>query len=189
MPAPTSAGLLMYRVRDGRIEVLLVHPGGPYWAKRDQGAWSIPKGEVGPGEDLLAAARREFAEETGLKPHGPFVPLGGVKYKGHKIVYAWAFEGDCDPARLTSVTFELEWPPRSGRRREFPEVDRGAFFDLVAAKEAVLPAQRRYIDDLEAIVGGPAAAVGLSPDGRSPDGSSSDGLSPDGRSPDGPAAG
>ncbi len=174
-----SAGLLLYRRHeDGetgerRLEVLLVHPGGPYWAKKDAGAWSIPKGEVEPDElgpapatvtaakarnraagvDLLAVALREVREETGLEPDGPFQPLGGVKAHHHKIIYAWAAECDCDAAAITSNTFEIEWPPRSGRRATFPEVDRAAWYDLAAAREAIVQPQRRFINDLEAVAG------------------------------------
>jgi len=163
MPKKVSAGLLLYRRAeepDGsrRLEVLLVHPGGPYFAKKDAGAWSIPKGEAEPdeqahGTDLLAVALREVREETGLEPPGPFQPLGGIKAHQHKIVYAWAAEHDCDPAAIVSNTFPLEWPPRSGKTAAFPEVDRAAFFDLAAAREAIVPAQRRFVDELEAIVG------------------------------------
>jgi len=157
-----------------RLEVLLVHPGGPYWAKKDAGAWSIPKGEVEPeelgpapatvtaakarnraaGVDLLAVALREVKEETGLEPAGPFQPLGGVKAHHHKLIYAWAAEYDCDPAAIVSNAFAIEWPPRSGKRAEFPEVDRAAWFGLPAAREAIVPAQRRFIDDLEIVAGG-----------------------------------
>jgi predicted NUDIX family NTP pyrophosphohydrolase len=167
VPKVVSAGLVVYRWSGDLpglgLEVLLVHPGGPYYAKKDAGAWSIPKGEVDPGEDLLAAARRECREETGYEPDGPFVSLGGVKYRNHKQVFAWAVEGDFDPAALVSSTFELEWPPRSGRSLSVPEVDRAAWFDLVAAREAILPAQRRFIDDLPAVVG--AATGGEEPAG------------------------
>jgi predicted NUDIX family NTP pyrophosphohydrolase len=163
-----SAGLLLFRRPEDEaagLEILLVHPGGPYWAKKEKGAWSVPKGNVERGEDALRAACREFLEETGYdigdvaaEPGRPrFISLGGVKYRNHKIVRAWAVEGDCDADAITSVTFEMEWPPRSGRMQEFPEADRAAWFDLTAAREAVLPAQRRFIDDLEAIVGGPGA--------------------------------
>jgi predicted NUDIX family NTP pyrophosphohydrolase len=144
--AKASAGLVMYRVRGGKLEVLLVHPGGPFWSKKDAGAWFIPKGEVAPGESELLAAQREFQEETGLKPEGPFVPLGSVKHKSGKTVTAWALEGDCDPASLRSNTFTLEWPPRSGKRREFPEVDRAAFFTVEEAKGKIHP------DEFELIV-------------------------------------
>jgi len=120
MAGKQSAGLLMYRRRDGRMEVFLVHPGGPFWAKKDAAAWSIPKGEFAADEDPLAAAQREFAEETGLTPSGPFTALTPIKQTGGKIVQAWAVEGDCDPAAVRSNTFTMEWPPRSGRRQEFP---------------------------------------------------------------------
>ena len=146
-----SAGLLLYRRRDGALEVLLVHPGGPLWAKRDLGAWSIPKGEIHPGEDPLAAARREFAEETGLPAAGPFVALGAIRQRGGKRVDAWAAPGDFDPASLNSVEFELEWPPRSGARRRFPEVDRAAWFALDEARRRILPAQAPLLDRLAAI--------------------------------------
>jgi predicted NUDIX family NTP pyrophosphohydrolase len=164
VPKAVSAGLLLYRwgeEPDGtsHLEVLLVHPGGPYFARKDAGVWSIPKGEVeaderAKGTDLIAVALREVREETGLEPPGPFQPLGGVKAHHHKIVYAWAAEHDCDSATIVSNTFSLEWPPRSGKTATFPEVDRAAFFDLSAAREAIVPAQRRFINELEAIVGG-----------------------------------
>lgn len=198
MPA-ISAGILLFRWvassggsrRGGTqggdagrsLEVLLVHPGGPYWAKKDAGAWSIPKGEAQPGElgeerpaperdaawrrpapakprlraaaaDLLAVAKREFREETGFDPDGLAAPgaayaaLGGVKQRGHKIVYVWALEGDCDPATLRSDEFEMEWPPRSGRAARFPEIDRAAWFDLATAREMIVAGQRRFLDDV-----------------------------------------
>src|SRR5262245_64720215 len=125
--AKTSAGLLMYRFRNGATEVFLVHPGGPFWAKKDLGCWSIPKGEFIAGEDPLAAAAREFQEETGCPAPGPFTPLSPVKQGSGKIVYAWACEGDCDADRIKSNTFSAEWPPHSGRQQEFPEVDRAAW--------------------------------------------------------------
>jgi predicted NUDIX family NTP pyrophosphohydrolase len=176
MPA-ISAGLVLYRRVDDpekgglRVEVLLVHPGGPYWARTDAGAWSIPKGmaepdELGPepatvtaakarnraaGVDLLAVARRETREETGLEPEGPFQPLGGVKARRHKLIFAWAVEHDCDAAAVTSRTFTMEWPPRSGEQAEFPEVDRAAWFALDAAREAIAPVQRRFLDDLAVV--------------------------------------
>jgi predicted NUDIX family NTP pyrophosphohydrolase len=152
MPKVVSAGLVMYRLREQHLEILLGHPGGPYFARRDLGVWSIPKGEAMVGEDLLAAARREFAEETGLESWPPYVPLGAVKYKNHKIVYAWAFEGDVDPATLVSNTFELEWPRKSGRRIEVHEVDRAAWYGLDEAQEKIVAAQRRFLFDLQAIV-------------------------------------
>ena len=138
----------MYRRRGGRVEVLLVHPGGPFWRNKDAGAWSIPKGEVQAGEDLLAAARREFEEELGLRAEGPFTQLNPVKQKGGKVVHAWAFEGDCDPAAIRSNTFTMEWPPRSGRMAEFPEIDRAEFFALAEAIDKVNPAQAGLIDQL-----------------------------------------
>lgn len=144
-----SAGLIMYRQGPAGMEVLLVHPGGPFWRNRDDGAWSIPKGEAGPGEDLLATARREFQEELGLGSDGPFLPLSPIKQKGSKIVHAWAFPGNCDPAQIRSNTFAAEWPPRSGKLQQFPEVDRAAFFDLGTARQKINPAQVALLDDLE----------------------------------------
>ncbi|HJW74311.1 MAG TPA: NUDIX domain-containing protein [Thermoleophilia bacterium] len=158
MPAPISAGLLMFRRQGDRLEVLLVHPGGPYFARKDRGAWSIPKGLIDAGEDLLTAAQREFTEETGFAPRGPFIPLGGVKRRTHKIVYAWAFEGDCEPADLVSNTFEMEWPPHSGRVVQVPEVDRAAFFGLEEAREAIVPYQRRFLDELGGLLSDGEAA-------------------------------
>ena len=146
-----SAGLLMYRRREGHVEVLLVHPGGPFWMKKDAGAWSIPKGEYDEGEDAFAAATREFQEETGLVAQGPFLPLAPVRQSG-KIVQAWAFEGDCQPESLKSSTFFLEWPPRSGRRQEFPEVDRAEWFGLEEARRKIIPGQVALLDELAAKV-------------------------------------
>jgi len=148
-----SAGLVLFRQREGdEIEVLLVHPGGPFWAKKDLGAWSIPKGEHADDEDPLAAARREFAEELGqAPPDGEPVPLGEVRQKGGKRVVAWALEGDLDPATVASNTFEMEWPPRSGRLQEFPEVDRAEWFSLEEARRRILEGQ---IPLLEALRGG-----------------------------------
>jgi predicted NUDIX family NTP pyrophosphohydrolase len=140
----------MYRVREGALEVLLVHPGGPLWAKKDLGAWSIPKGEVDPGEELLLAARRELREELGVEAEGPFLALGSVTQKGGKRVHAWAFAGDCDPGAVRSNTLEMEWPPRSGRRATFPEVDRAEFFGLAAARAKLNPAQAALLDRLAA---------------------------------------
>jgi predicted NUDIX family NTP pyrophosphohydrolase len=148
-----SAGLLMYRITNGAIQVLLAHPGGPYFCNKDDGVWSIPKGEPNGDEDLLVTAQREFEEETGIKPTGPFIPLQPIKQKGGKIVHAWAFEGEFDPATLVSNTFELEWPRGSGRRIEVPEIDRAAWFGLDEAAEKIVAAQRRFLFDLEAIVG------------------------------------
>jgi len=143
-----SAGLLMFRRSGADFAVLLVHPGGPFWAKKDLGAWSIPKGEYAPDEDALAVALREFAEETGARPTGPVQPLGEVVQAGGKRVSAWALEGDFDPATLVSNTFELEWPPRSGRMARFPEVDRAEWFSPAEAQTRILPGQRPFIDRL-----------------------------------------
>jgi len=138
----------MYRRRDGSLEVFLVHPGGPFWAKKDLGSWTIPKGEYREGEDPFQAARREFQEETGFTAGGSFTALGDLKQPSGKILTAWAFEGDCDPAQLKSNTFPLAWPPRSGRQTEFPEIDRGAWFPIEAAREKLLPGQRPLLDGL-----------------------------------------
>ena len=147
--AKRSAGILLYRVRDGTPEVLLVHPGGPFWARRDLGAWSIPKGEYDDGEDPRACALRELEEELGTAPElGELIDMGSVRQKGGKEVIAWAAEGDFDPAALRSNTFEIEWPPRSGRRREFPEVDRAEWFPAAEARERILPAQAPFLDRL-----------------------------------------
>ena len=135
------------------MEALLVHPGGPFWKKKDAGAWTLPKGEVEPAEDALETARREFAEETGIQPQGEFLSLSEVVQKGGKIVRAWAFEGDCDPAAIRSNTFSLEWPPRSGRKQEFPEIDRAGFFPLEEARKKINPAQVPLLDALERIAG------------------------------------
>jgi predicted NUDIX family NTP pyrophosphohydrolase len=150
-----SAGLLMYRQRNQRLEVLLVHLGGPFWAKKDAGAWFVPKGEVNPGEEELSAAKREFTEETGLVPGENLLPLGSVKHKSGKQVLAWAFEGDCDPSTLRSNTFEMEWPPRSGKTREFPEIDRAAFFTTETAREKMHPTEFALVIRLiQAVSGG-----------------------------------
>jgi predicted NUDIX family NTP pyrophosphohydrolase len=146
--AKHSAGLLMYRRGRGELEVFLVHPGGPFWAQKDVGAWSIPKGEYRPGEDPLAAARREFREETGFSVAGEFIPLTPRKQPSGKIIQAWAVEGDCDAAAVRSNTFTLEWPPRSGRQQEFPEVDRAAWFTLTAAREKIIKGQVGFLDEL-----------------------------------------
>lgn len=149
-----SAGLLLYRWRARRIEVLLVHPGGPFWQKRDAGAWSLPKGFIDEGEEWLAAACREFEEETGWRAEGPFIALGSVRQKSGKIVHAWAFEGDCDPSTLSSNLFEIEWPPRSGKKQSFPEVDRAEFFSLERAREKLNPAQTAFLDRLAQAISG-----------------------------------
>jgi len=145
-----SAGLLLYRVRDGEPEVLLGHMGGPFWARKDERAWSIPKGEYGDDEDALAAARREFAEETGsASPDGEALALGEVRQSGGKRVVAWALEGDLDPATVRSNTFVMEWPPRSGRQQEFPEIDRAEWFGLGTARSKVVKGQVPLLDALE----------------------------------------
>jgi predicted NUDIX family NTP pyrophosphohydrolase len=143
-----SAGLLMYRGSGQQLAVLLVHPGGPFWANKDVGAWTIPKGEYAPDEDPLAAAQRELAEETGARPRGEFRPLGEIVQAGGKHVSAWAVEGDFDPAALVSNSFETEWPPRSGRRRSFPEIDRAAWFSPAEARAKINAGQRAFIDRL-----------------------------------------
>jgi predicted NUDIX family NTP pyrophosphohydrolase len=148
-----SAGLLMYRVRGGALEVLLVHPGGPFFARKDEGAWSIPKGQLDGEEAPLDAARREFEEETGLAPAGPFRPLTPVTQTSGKVVHAWAFAGDCDPSAVRSNTVTIEWPPGSGRRREFPEIDRAAFFGMKEARRKINPRQRPFLEELEGFVG------------------------------------
>ena len=148
-----SAGLVMYRIRNGSVQVLLVHPGGPFFRKKDEGAWSIPKGEPEPDEDLLITAQREFEEETGMKPTGPFIPLASIQQKSGKIVHAWAFEGDCDPKAVVSNTFTMEWPPHSGKQMEFPEIDRAEFFDLDVAKRKIKARQEEFIEELVAILG------------------------------------
>ncbi|HUI64367.1 MAG TPA: NUDIX domain-containing protein [Bacteroidota bacterium] len=144
----TSAGLILYRKTADQLEVLLVHPGGPIWAKRDAGAWSIPKGEISPGEEPLDAAQREFAEELGSTIQGIFVPLGSITQKGGKVVHAWAVEGDLDVKGVKSNTFSMEWPPRSGGEQEFPEIDRAAFFSYDEAKRKINPAQVLLLDRL-----------------------------------------
>jgi predicted NUDIX family NTP pyrophosphohydrolase len=146
----TSAGLLLYRLRANGVEVLLVHPGGPFFRNRDDGWWTVPKGLPDAGEDPLVAAQREFVEETGfaLPASAEYVDLGSIRQKGGKVVHAWAVEGDCDPATLRSNLFQLEWPPRSGRQRDFPEIDRAAFFTLADARRKILAAQAPFLDRL-----------------------------------------
>jgi predicted NUDIX family NTP pyrophosphohydrolase len=153
--AKRSAGILLYRRRGEDVELLLVHPGGPLWARKDAGAWSIPKGEYGDGEDPLAVALREFEEETGHRlPEDGLVALGEVRQRGGKVVSAWAAPGDLDADAITSNTFTLEWPPRSGVRREFPEVDRAGWFDPATAREKLLAAQAELVDRLLAVLDG-----------------------------------
>lgn len=148
-----SAGLLLYRFRKRIQEVFLVHPGGPLWAKKDFGVWSIPKGEIDEGEDPLAAARREFEEETGFRPQGPFRELTPVRQRSGKVILAWAVEGDCDAMAIRSNTFTMEWPPRSGRQQEFPEVDRGGWFDHDMGSRKILNGQRVLLDELRSLIG------------------------------------
>jgi predicted NUDIX family NTP pyrophosphohydrolase len=155
-----SAGLLLVRERGGRLEVLLVHPGGPFWAKKDLGAWTIPKGEIAAGEDPLTAARREFEEETGVHADGAAVPLSPLRQAGGKLAHAWMVRGDLDPAAVKSNTFTLEWPPRSGQRREFPEVDRAAWFTLDEARRRILKSQAPFLDEVERLV---ARSAGVEP--------------------------
>jgi predicted NUDIX family NTP pyrophosphohydrolase len=145
----TSAGLLIYRRRGEDIEVLLVHPGGPFWAKKDDGAWSIPKGEYEEGEEPFEAAKREFVEETGFQPHEPFTTLTPLTQPGGKRISAWAFPGDYDPATIRSNVFSMEWPPNSGRMAEFPEVDRAAWFDFKTAARRIVKGQAGFLEELE----------------------------------------
>lgn len=143
----------MFRRGTAGFEVLLVHPGGPFWARKDEGAWSIPKGELAVGEEALAAARREFEEETGCWGVGPFIQLTSITQRGGKVVRAWAVEGDCDPAQLRSNLFSLEWPPKSGKHQQFPEVDRAEWFTVPVALQKINPAQRGFVTELAAICG------------------------------------
>jgi predicted NUDIX family NTP pyrophosphohydrolase len=144
-----SAGLLMFRCNPGRVDVLLVHPGGPFWKNKDDGAWSIPKGEAAPGEDFLTRAQTEFEEELGIKPAGDCIPLGSIQQKGGKTVHAWAFEGDLPHGFEPKCnTFEIEWPPRSGKMRSFPEIDRAEFFPLETARHKINPAQIPFLNRL-----------------------------------------
>ncbi len=147
-----SAGLIMYRRRNMGPEVFLVHPGGPFWAKKDRGAWSIPKGEFNDPETALDAAVREFKEETGFNAAGPFVEMGTIQQAGGKVVSAWAFEGDCDPTRLVSNVCRIEWPPRSGRQLEFPEADRGRWFPLSEAELFILKSQQPLLNRLSSVL-------------------------------------
>jgi predicted NUDIX family NTP pyrophosphohydrolase len=151
-----SAGLLLYRRNHQGLEVFLVHPGGPFWSKKDLGAWSIPKGEYTDAEDPLDAARREFQEETGFTVDGVFVSLGSIRQTGGKIVSVWAIEGDCDPSQLVSNMCELEWPPRSGRKIQIPEVDRGGWFSMTEAQNRILPSQGPMLYRLAGAVEGSA---------------------------------
>jgi predicted NUDIX family NTP pyrophosphohydrolase len=156
--AKRSVGLMVYRRREDGVEVFLVHPGGPFWAKKDEGSWSIPKGEYEEGEESLDVARREFAEETGFEVNGDFMEVGQIKQAGGKVVMAWAVEGDFDPASLKSNAFEMEWPPRSGRMQKFPEVDRGEWFSIDAARVKILKSQEPLLDMLLSVLGSSGAA-------------------------------
>ena len=152
MAKKSSAGVLLYRMHGGGVEVFLVHPGGPYWARKDDGAWSIPKGEYDGNDDPLATAKREFREETGSELAGSFRALTPLTQSGGKVVSAWAVEGDLDAATVKSNTFSLEWPPHSGKIQEFPEIDRGAWFDLHTARAKLLPGQRGFLNQLQQLL-------------------------------------
>jgi predicted NUDIX family NTP pyrophosphohydrolase len=154
-----SAGLLLYREGSGRLEVLLVHPGGPFWAKKDEGAWSIPKGEFEDNEDPLSAAKREFAEETGLSPDGEAIPLQPVRQPSGKLIYAWVMGCDVDLAQFRSNTFSMEWPPKSGRYQEFPEVDRAAWLTIEAARHKIVKGQAPFLDQLQNMLRGLSETV------------------------------
>ena len=151
--AKKSAGLLMFRIRGGELELFLVHPGGPFWSKKDLGCWSIPKGEYSEAEDPLAAAKREFLEETGCEAQGDFLELAPIRQPSGKTISAWAFAGDCDAGAVTSNTFSLEWPPKSGKTLEFPEVDRAGWFDLELSRQKLSKGQLGFIDALCALLG------------------------------------
>ena len=143
-----SAGLLMYRHVDHRLDVLLVHPGGPYWQRKDNGAWTFPRGEVEAGEEYLSAAIREFGEETGWQPQGPYLSLGESRARSSKTIHAWAFSGSFDPASLRSNQFEIEWPPKSGRRMQFPEIDQAGFFSISEARKKMRASESLFLDRL-----------------------------------------
>lgn len=151
MPKKVTAGLLLFR-RCNELEVLLIHPGGPFWAKKDLGAWSLPKGQIENNEEPLDAAKREFAEETGFSVDGEFLPLNPVRQSGGKVVHAWAVEGDCDPTRVQSNLFSMEWPPKSGTMRQFPEVDRASWFSIPEARKRILPAQEDFLEQLSLLL-------------------------------------
>ena len=155
MASKQSAGILPYRFTDGRLEVFLVHPGGPFWAKKDKAAWSIPKGEYEKGEDPLAAARREVLEETGISLDGPLLDLGELRQPSRKVIRAWAVEHDCDPSKISSNTFTLEWPPKSGKQQEFPEIDRAEWFPIPVARIKLHTGQVGFIDKLLEALGLP----------------------------------
>jgi predicted NUDIX family NTP pyrophosphohydrolase len=150
--AKISAGLVMYFMDGSNLRVLLAHPGGPLWRNKDEGVWTIPKGEIVPGEDEIETAKREFAEETGIKPVAPFRPLGEIRQKSGKIVHAWAFHGQCDPSSIKSNLFRMEWPPKSGKWCEFPEIDRAEFFTLEEARTKINPAQMPLLERLHHLI-------------------------------------
>ena len=152
MTTKQSAGLLMYRKRGQSVQVLLVHPGGPFWVKKDLGSWSMPKGEFSEDEDALKAARREFEEETGFLPTGNFIRVGAIKQPSGKLIHAWAFEGDLDAKKIKSNTFSVEWPPQSGKQQEFPEVDRAEWFTIESAREKIVKGQVEFLDELLRVV-------------------------------------
>jgi len=157
VPMKKSAGLLMYRHQGGTLQVLLAHPGGPFWQRKDEGAWTLPKGEYEDSEQALAAAQREFAEETGFTVKPPFIPLGEVTQKSGKHISAWAFAGDGEPSALHCNTFEMEWPPHSGRRQSYPEIDRVAWMEADEARRKINPGQRALLDRLEKALSAQAA--------------------------------
>lgn len=150
----------MYRIRQGKLQVLLVHPGGPFFSNKDADTWTIPKGELDPGEDMLEAAKREFEEETGIKPNGPFTALTPIKQKGGKVVHAWAFQGDCDPTKIRSNNFTMEWPPKSGQQKDFPEIDAADFFDMATVSRKIKAAQMSLVEECERLV------LGISSEGN-----------------------
>ena len=155
-----SAGLLMYRRRSENVEVLLVHPGGPFWATKDLAAWSLPKGEYPEGEDPFATAVREFEEETSMRPDGQFIPLGQIRQPSGKLVTAWAFEGDCDPTTIKSNLFSMEWPKRSGKMAEYPEIDRGDWFTFAVARRKIHRGQVGFLERLAQHLGIPMPSQG-----------------------------
>ena len=156
MAAKRSAGLILYRRREGVLEVLLAHPGGPFWKKRDLGSWTIPKGEIDEGEEALAAARREFTEETGfVLPDAPALALTPLRQPSRKLIHAWAIEGDCDPRACRSNLFQMEWPPKSGQLAEFPEIDRVEWLDIATASRKILPGQAPFLAELAALLAAP----------------------------------
>jgi predicted NUDIX family NTP pyrophosphohydrolase len=159
MAKRNSAGILLYRIRSGALEVFLVHPGGPFWAKKDAGAWSIPKGEFEEGADSLETAKREFLEETGSPIGGRFVALVPQKQRSGKLVHAWAVEGELDASSVRSNSFSMQWPPRSGKSQEFPEIDKGEWFNIPAAREKLLAGQRGFLDELEKMLRVPSVKL------------------------------